>query len=1141
MVEFLTDNTLGRIWYEMRKGDTKLRDQCRYMVRRPNEMFLKEGEQPPKEASESRDDLSQEELLKLPVHIPHRFKKDPRELKILDPACGSGHFLLYCFDLLLRIYLEAYADPDLGPALQKDYPTLEDLQRDVPRLILAHNLHGIDIDLRATQIAALALWLRCQRAYQDMGLKKDRPKITRSNFVCAEPMPGEEQMLKEFVAQLEPKLLGQLVQRVFDKMKMAGEAGSLLRIEEEIRTKVASAKAQWRKGSRHDQMLLFGAKPQRAVQTSFDFSGITDGQFFEQAETKVVEAFRSYAEQAQNGHQLQRRLFTDDAVRGFAFVDVCHKRFDVALMNPPFGNVIAQTRDYFRLSFPNACHDLCALTVERSTGLLTEGGMLGAITTRTALFLQTFAAWRASVLSRWRFSTVADLGYGVLDAMVETAMYVIEKRKAYGSDATSFVSVLTKIDKDAAILRQCEDPANGVDWRQQSVFDIIPGKPLTYWVHQKLLNRFSTLPTFNGACGDIRQGIATADDFRFLRLFWEVPTSSINTGAPDNDARFHHHMWAPMAKGGEYSPWWDDIHLLLNWYQDGDELKNFRDETGKIRSRPQNLDWFFRGGLTYPYRTTSAFGLRCLPRGCAFSVGGWGVFPKNDLTYHDVLAVYNSRVARYYMEVLLGQGDSSVAGSAARNHGAESVGGIPCPRTAIGATAHAQVDELISLWQTITADETTALYRGPEVLQTLSSSIHESVYAGWKSRCRHWRRIAELTGSLDEAICSHYALSQQEEAWIAKEEGVHPTRYEKRTIDGDRVRQLFAAGTEEIIRLTQAAIGSKRFVVKKAFFISREIDLLCHCFQVHPNEVIDALEGLQVLPLSWTVDCAKEFVSIAVGVTLGRWDIRQTSARSDSASQHHPLSHLPRVAPFRLAVDGVATNHVTLGEYPLRIEWDGIVVDDSDHSGDVVRRVREVIEIAWRDRADAIERELCAIVGIAELRDYLRKPGKGGFWDDHISRYSKSRRKAPIYWLLQSSKRNYAIWLYYHRLDKDLLFKALINYVEPKMRLETSRLEALSGQKATAGDGDKEAKRLAKEVERQEDFLSELRDFEDKLRRAANLYFEPDLNDGVVLNIAPLHELVPWSEAKKYWEELLAGKYEWSSIGKQLRQKGLVK
>ncbi len=163
----------------------------------------------------------------------------------------------------------------------------------------------------------------------------------------------------------------------------------------------------------------------------------------------------------------------------------------------------------------------------------------------------------------------------------------------------------------------------------------------------------------------------------------------------------------------------------------------------------------------------------------------------------------------------------------------------------------------------------------------------------------------------------------------------------------------------------------------------------------------------------------------------------------------------------------------------------------------------------------------------------------GALIADTRARYSKSRRKAPIYWLLQSSKKNHAIWLYYHRLDKDILSKALVNYVAPKIRLETTRLETLLSDKA-AGESCKDAKRLAKDAERQEDFLSELRDFEDKLRRAANLHLDPDLNDGVVLNIAPLHELVPWKEAKKYWDELLAGKYAWSSIGKQLREKGLV-
>lgn len=125
-------------------------------------------------------------------------------------------------------------------------------------------------------------------------------------------------------------------------------------------------------------------------------------------------------------------------------------------------------------------------------------------------------------------------------------------------------------------------------------------------------------------------------------------------------------------------------------------------------------------------------------------------------------------------------------------------------------------------------------------------------------------------------------------------------------------------------------------------------------------------------------------------------------------------------------------------------------------------------------------------------------------------------------------------------LDKDLLFKAVLNYVGPKNRLEESRLESLRSQKTAAGESGR-TKKLDKEIEKHEDFLSELRDFKDKVQRAANFHLEADLNDGVVLNIAPLWELVPWKEAKNYWEELLEGKYEWSSIGKQLREKGRVK
>jgi hypothetical protein len=184
--------------------------------------------------------------------------------------------------------------------------------------------------------------------------------------------------------------------------------------------------------------------------------------------------------------------------------------------------------------------------------------------------------------------------------------------------------------------------------------------------------------------------------------------------------------------------------------------------------------------------------------------------------------------------------------------------------------------------------------------------------------------------------------------------------------------------------------------------------------------------------------------------------------------------------------------------------------------------------------AEAIVAAACGPGPVLErLADDLAEP----FFKRHLTQY----RKRPIYWLLQSSKKTFGIWLFARKYHKDTLFQVLLKVVEPRIRLEDNRLESLRSQRAAAGSSGREAKRLAKEIEKQEELLGELRDFSARLRRVAELLLDPDPNDGVALNIAPLWELVPFKDAKKFWEELLKGQYEWSSIGQQLRQKGLVK
>jgi hypothetical protein len=221
-----------------------------------------------------------------------------------------------------------------------------------------------------------------------------------------------------------------LVRVVFEKMSLAGEAGALLKIEEGIADTVAAAKKQWLARPKAEQLALWPEEKRRKAEQLglFDVSGITDEEFWHDAEMRVLDTLHAYARRAANDAGLQRQLFADDAIHGFAFVDLCRKRFDVVLMNPPFGEASKPSKLYIEISYPRTKNDVYAAFVERGLHLLERGGMLGAITSRTGFFLSSFQKWREEILLQEARPTVfADLGYGVLDtAMVETAAYCLE-------------------------------------------------------------------------------------------------------------------------------------------------------------------------------------------------------------------------------------------------------------------------------------------------------------------------------------------------------------------------------------------------------------------------------------------------------------------------------------------------------------------------------------------------------------------------------------------------------------------------------------------------------------------------------------------------------------------------------------------
>jgi hypothetical protein len=392
VVEFLVDNTLGRLWFNATGGKTELRDRCQYLLVKPDE-------QP-------------QAQVKL---------RDPRTLKLLDPACGSMHFGLYAFDLFLKIYREAWAwEQQHGPGaldvstqaqfdfkpLSQTYADQEAFLRDVPRLIIEHNIYGVDIDPRAAQIATLALWLRAQRAWHDAGVKaKDRPLIGRGHVVAAIAPPAERELREQFAVNLD-KRDAELFEKTLQLLKGLPELGVLLQVERELPHLIREVYVGKGTG-------LFAEQEQESWQ---------------QAEARLHVALTEFAQAAKSSYQ--GRLFAQDALQGLRLIDLCREVFDVVVMNPPFGALALGTKDQLAKTYPRSKNDLLAIFVERGLELLRKGGRIGAITSRTCFFLSSFQKWREQVvLGIAQPEVMADLGHGVMDdAMVEAAAYVLEKQ-----------------------------------------------------------------------------------------------------------------------------------------------------------------------------------------------------------------------------------------------------------------------------------------------------------------------------------------------------------------------------------------------------------------------------------------------------------------------------------------------------------------------------------------------------------------------------------------------------------------------------------------------------------------------------------------------------------------------------------------
>ncbi len=1084
VVEFLTDNTLGRLWLEMRGGESRLTEECRYLVHR-NSIFENGNSEDASQISSSEYRVS---------NIQSRSSKDPRDLKILDPACGSGHFLLYAFDLLLVMYEEAWGDADLPPFsetgtwLARDYPSLEELRRALPELILRHNLYGVDIDPRAAQIAALALWLRAQRAWMLLDVSRtERPQVRKTNVVVAEPMPGDARLLEEFLAGLEAlPFIKQLVRVIFEKMKLAGEAGSLLKIEADLREAIAAAKEQWLKRPQAEQMSLWAepARPQARQLGMFDLSGIADEQFWKEAEGRALEALREYARQAEDGKGTRRKLFAGEAEMGFAFVDLCRQEFDVVLMNPPFGSEPSSASEIIQRFWKLGEHDLATAFVSMAFERISKNGLIGILMTRTPYFLSRFSAWRNEYIvgQDKSISLFADFGMGVLDSALVEAVAAILSKGLNEPVAFDFRS------HSGNQIHASEFDVSRCYRFNISHLKQVPNSPLAYWVPKSILGKFSSLPLYS-VYGEVKQGLATKDNERFVRTWWEVPIENITS------------QWKTYAKGGEYSKYYLPLQLVVDWSETAFNVYKLREGQMVVLLTGKREKYTSRSGMTYSKRSQVGFSARAMPYGTIFSPNGPGVFPKNEEFLYFDLAFLNSKFARACLEFLTSFGSYSEG----------YVESLPYPNH-LGQSVSKITNEtrkcVESKRDTFAYDETCREFTNG------LGSIHNSL-SSWcnfvnKAQFNSQNQFETFAGNLDNWISDDLSLSKDELAFADK----YSYSVEPATQDADESPISFSV--VEIISLLLGAVFGRwdiRIIADRNLIakLPQPFDLL----PVSPPITLSRLDG---------------FSATSGNIVSEAW----LRARPDAISLPEMRE---RGGQTFVVLDGKeypAT--ISDSDYPLPIPWDGILVDDpgldgkSPHPADLVERVRQVLRLLWPENHSAIEAEACEILGVKDLREYFRKPG--GFFADHLKRYSKSRRQAPIYWPLSTASGSYTLWLYYPRLSNETLPTALNRFVDPKIAEVEKTIAALELQLSQISG--RAATDLRDQLDEQKSLLTELRDFRAELLRISALPYQPDLNDGVILNAAPLHRLFrlgKWSkDTESAWKKLQAEEYEWSHI-----------
>ena len=959
IVKYMVENSLGKLALESTGINENLKDNWKYYI-------------------ESELDKNSEKI-------------KIEDVKILDPAMGSGHILVYAFDLLFEMY------ENLG------WSTKESVLS-----ILKNNIYGLEIDERAGQLASFALMMKAREKFTRLFSVLKREEDFKLNTLIIEESNSLSERVKNRIKANNLNNLNKIIEDFED----AKEYGSILKLET-IDKELLEREFNILKES-------FNNNEQGTLIFNEDELDINIEEDLELIESLIV----------------QHIALTN--------------KYEAVITNPPYmggKGFSPRLKTYVEKNYKDTKSDLFAVFIERCNEFTKKNCYTSMITMQSWMFLSSFENLRKNIIEKTEIKSLNHLGtraFSEIGGEVVSTVAWVSQKKNPKNDGT----YLRLVDYNNADLKEEEffNKANYFQAKQKD-FEKIPGSPIAYWVSDKVREIFEKNKKL-GEVGEAKQGLATADNNRFLRLWNEVSFSKIGYNISNSqEALESKKKWFPFNKGGEFRKWYGNQEYLVNWENDGYEIKNFYDEKGKLRSRPQNTEYYFKESVTCSAISSSQNSIRYCPSGNIFDVNLRVYFLETDKNLK-LLSILNSKIFHKFGEIL--------SPTLALN--ANDLDRIPIIFNDDIKLVQQNIDISKEEWD---SRETSWDF------EKLSLIDGEDLKAAFENYCSHWRdnfvqlhkneeelnrlfiEIYELQDEMDEKVSFDDITILKKEAKIVE-------------IDNSKAKE-FSSESEK-------------------YLYDRGVSL-----EFNKDELV------------------KQFLSYAIGCIMGRYSTDKPGlimANSDDVLELSSNKFLVKDTNGDIRQE-VETEFLPdeFGILPITAE--------KDFSNDIVERVKEFVKFVYGE--ESLKDNLNFIAEALGNKDnrnpeeILRTYFITAFYKDHLQRY----QNRPIYWLMNSGKKNaFSCLFYMHRYEPLTVARVRADYLIHYQEMLENKRKFIERQLYAEDISAKEKKNVEKELKDLDILLKELREYANEVKHIAEQKITLDLDDGVNVNYEKLEAIL---------------------------------